>query len=124
MRARLIKISDPIELRIDNIVSNKHGDLHLISANDFQKFRHPDMGGDYGLYKIPLTVSMLLNSGGETRIAGIVYDRFLLTWKDEYKYWYVTDKETGSYITKVEFFHEWQNVVYALNGQELTIKND
>ena len=47
--------------------------------------------------------------------------RFKLIWKDAYKYWYVVDLETGIYMTKIEFVHEWQNFWSVMNGEELKI---
>ena len=49
-----------------------------------------------------------------------IYDRFRLIWKESYKYWYVIDSESLSYLTKIEFVHEWQNFVFVMNGTELT----
>lgn len=53
----------------------------------------------------------------------IMLDRFLLTYQASYGFWYVYDfsGEEMLYITKVEFVHEWQNVYFALNGEELTL---
>ena len=50
------------------------------------------------------------------------YSRFGLSWKDGYKYWSVTDLVDGTYLTKVEWVHEWQNFVFAMNGGELQLK--
>lgn len=49
-----------------------------------------------------------------------IIDRFRLLWVDNYEFWYVSDKESLTYITKVEFVHEWQNVFFVLNGKKLT----
>jgi len=59
----------------------------------------------------------------KTKKGLIVVDRFKLIWKPEYNYWYVLDFMNDTYITKVEFVHEWQNVYFSLNGKELTIKH-
>lgn len=76
------------------------------------------------LKPIPLTEEWLVKLGSKILPIsnGILYDRFRLIWKDEYNYWYVLDRFTSSYITKVEFVHEWQNVVFVLNGKELEVK--
>jgi hypothetical protein len=77
------------------------------------------------VFPIPLTEEILLKCGGKkanSEKRHIEHDRFLLRWLEAYKYWYVTDIETGAYITKVEFVHEWQNVFWSLNGQELTVQ--
>ena len=75
---------------------------------------------------IPLTEEILLKCGGkiaDSEKRQIELDRFLLRWLEAYKYWYVTDIETGAYITKIEFLHEWQNTFFVLNGQELAIES-
>ena len=51
-----------------------------------------------------------------------IYDRFLFIWKESYKYWYVVTTYSKEYLTKIEFVHEYQNFIYALTGEELTIK--
>ena len=48
------------------------------------------------------------------------YSRFDLFWRDDYKYWYVTDFENETYLTKIEFVHEFQNFVFVMDGKELT----
>ena len=47
---------------------------------------------------------------------------FMLIWKDAYKFWYVIDKQSLCYVTKIEFVHEWQNFVFVMKGKELKIK--
>jgi len=49
------------------------------------------------------------------------YERFRLIWKEAYKYWYVIDRDTCAYLTKVEFVHEWQNFIFVMDGKELQI---
>lgn len=76
-----------------------------------------------GIQPIPLTEELLLKCGSISTVKGFHYhDRFSLRWVEAYKYWYVTDMETGCYITKVEFLHEWQNTWYVLQGEELNIE--
>lgn len=87
--------------------------------------RDGEIGEHYanGCSPIPLTEEILLKCGGEKteRANVIIADRFQLNWLEAYKYWYVSDSETVRYITKVEFVHEWQNVFWSLNGQELEV---
>lgn len=75
---------------------------------------------------IPLTEELLIKSGSkkhETSQDVILYDfdRFRLIYKKQYNYWYVIDKESACYFTKIEFLHEWQNFVFINNGYELKI---
>lgn len=70
---------------------------------------------------IPLTEEMLLTFGFEIKpfSIGLTFDRFRFIWKEEYKYWYVVDTWSHSYLTKIEFAHELQNFILVMNGQEL-----
>ena len=75
------------------------------------------------IFGIPLTEELLLKCGAISTVKGFYHhDRFSLRWIEAYKYWYVTDMETGCYITKVEFLHEWQNTWFILQGEELKIE--
>ncbi|MCE5225239.1 MAG: hypothetical protein LLG05_05200 [Porphyromonadaceae bacterium] len=51
-----------------------------------------------------------------------IYDRFLFIWKQEYKYWYVITAYYKEYLTKIEFVHEYQNFIFTLTGNELTLR--
>lgn len=73
---------------------------------------------------IPLTKEWLLKFDAIKIGDEFIFDRFRLKYRPDYKFYYVTCRETNAYITKVEFVHEWQNVVFALNNQELTLKNN
>lgn len=49
------------------------------------------------------------------------YDRFMFTYLPSYKYWYVVDFYSLTYLTKIEYIHELQNFILAMNGKELDI---
>ncbi len=66
---------------------------------------------------IPLTDEWLEALGAERDHDFYVYDRFKLLWKKSYNYWYVMDRESLTYLTKIEFVHEWQNFVFAMNSE-------
>lgn len=79
---------------------------------------------EYGSLKpIPLTDEWLINLGAFEFDNQFIFDRFRIKYRPDYKFYYVLCKETNAYITKVEYVHEWQNVVFALNNQELILKN-
>jgi hypothetical protein len=107
------------EIRIGNWV-------YLISKNKWYQIESGhdiDEGIDSNDFEpILITEEWLLKFGCEKAKRGFVIDRFRLTYNEQYKFWYVVDDSTLSYITKVEFVHEWQNVYFVLNGNELTIK--
>lgn len=72
---------------------------------------------------IPLTADWLERCGCKKLRDGMYrFDRFDLRWVERYKFWNVTEIVCQAYITKVEFVHEWQNVVAVLNGYELKFK--
>lgn len=48
-------ISNPCELRIGNIVINKHGEYHEVGAGMRSIYQHPLTNGNYGYYGIPIT---------------------------------------------------------------------
>lgn len=56
-------ISNVLELRVDSLVLNKHKEVHRFTFMDFMNFRHPNMGGNYGFYPIPLTEEWLIKLG-------------------------------------------------------------
>lgn len=71
---------------------------------------------------VPLTEELLLKIGAKKYLPSkVIYDRFCLSYLPWYHYWYVTDKESRCYITKIEFVHEFQNMIFALNGEELEV---
>ena len=84
----------------------------------------------YDFKGIPLTEEWLLKFHNKEEIEKSVifpneitiYDRFLFIWKENYKYWYVVTAYRKEYLTKIEFVHEYQNFMFALCGENLTIK--
>jgi hypothetical protein len=49
-------------------------------------------------------------------------NRFRLCYNEKYEHWNVYIGNT--FLTKVEFVHEWQNVYFALNGEELKLNDN
>jgi len=70
---------------------------------------------------IPLSEEWLTNLGAKKYKKFIIHDRFVLQWINGHNYWYVTDANFQSYITKIEFVHEWQNLFFELTKKELTL---
>lgn len=73
------------------------------------------------LKPIELTEELLLRVGAEDQDGYFQHDRFELRYRKEYKFWYVLDLESATYLTKVEYLHEYQNFYKAMNGKELTL---
>ncbi len=121
------KISSPLGLRLDNLVYNRHGEVHSIRINDFHAFDHPDMGGNYGLYGIPLTEEIIASAGFGIRRDFWVWQP---EWKNiEYRLIYSTSSwflsrgflSWDDSLREVEFIHQVQNIIYSLEDIELTI---
>ena len=72
---------------------------------------------------IVLTAEWLLKFGSKPRFQNteFIYNRFRIVFKESYGYWYVIDTDSLAYITKVEFVHEWQNFIFTLTDNELTL---
>jgi hypothetical protein len=112
------------ELRIGNLVNYKIVDKLderkewfepcKIDAVDLQV-----INSDY--QPIPLTEEWLLKFGVTPFDGNFIVDRFRLIYKPIYNYYYVVDKYSNFYYSKVEFVHEWQNLFYSMNGKELTL---
>ena len=114
------------ELRIGNFLIHVNGEIEKVHSVRYINGRSKINGAQADQFNpIPLTEEWLVNLGAEEVGIGtnlFEYDRFYLRWHPQFKYWYVTQLVSGEYITKVEFVHEWQNLVFALNGEELEVK--
>jgi len=126
------------ELRIGNLFyyhiedsmdkRKKWDEVSTIDAQDIDYLiRNPD---DEDYKPIPLTEEWLLKFHTKEEIEKntrfpneiTIYDRFLFIWKENYKYWYVITSYHKEYLTKIEFVHEYQNFIFSLTGEELTLK--
>ena len=119
------------ELRIGNIV--EHDGLVLsvlgVSESDVEIQRPGGYASEWvdldDCEPIPLTEEWLKSLGANQCTPAndhqnkYTYGRFVLLWRSKYQYWNVNDLESFGHISKVEFVHEWQNLVYVLNGEEL-----
>lgn len=115
------KITSPIGLMLDNLVYNRHGEISGIRINDLHAFDHPDMGGNYGLYGIPLTEEWLIRMGFE--YDQITYSKefvWLGTGETGYDVW-LSGLHHGMH-THVSYVHQLQNLWFSLMGDELAIK--
>ena len=71
---------------------------------------------------IPLTEEWIIKFGCTKDGEYLIKDRFKLIYRNDYNFWYVFDSLSDTYLTKIEFVHEWQNFFKVMNGTELTIK--
>jgi len=71
---------------------------------------------------ILLTEEILLKCNGMFKSENqLSIDRFVLSFQPKYNFWYVLDSISLTYISKIEFLHEWLNLYFFLNGEELEI---
>lgn len=115
------------ELRIGNLIyehwfTPNENAVKIVDTDVLVNIQLPKLPTDLGEYRpIQLTEEMLLKNNTIKNENGnfLVYKRFRLIWRNEYKYWYVVCNHSLTYITKIEFVHEWQNFLYIINGEEL-----
>jgi len=117
-------ISNPLELRLDNLVLDRYSQLNRFSISDFNNFRQPNMGGNYGFSAIPLTEDWLLKfrfetdhvtfDKGDFRIGQFVGENNFI--------WLPTGSLNSSHHgVKLVYVHQLQNLYFAIICQELTI---
>jgi len=119
-------------LRIGNYLIDRDNRLCRVEAikpDDYKEceyeFEAPAISGAItGLPHKPiqLTEEWLVKSNAKiinANFQSYILERFILTWKSAYKYWYVMDSESLTYLTKIEFVHEWQNFYFVMQGVEL-----
>ena len=110
------------ELRIGNLILNRHNELDIVSDRTFQDFRFPKMDGNYGYKGIQLTEEILLMCGF-TRIGKSLR-------LNTFEYCPISRNLVihghGGYYTglilKIQYLHQLQNLYFALTGDELTVK--
>jgi hypothetical protein len=115
------------ELRIGNYVQSKfYSDplqIEMVDLCDVVGFQDNGILDITYIEPILLTEEMLLATGAKQK-SGVDFEieRFKLSFLFAYGYWYVTDIPTKTYLTKIEFVHEWQNFYYVMQGKELKIE--
>lgn len=131
------------DLRIGNYVEDEYGNIGIVKSIDGERilsFKGRDFIGTASVYfkhyngtmgkwlgylnPVELTENIIIKSGGEIKplSLGVIFDRFRFIWKQQYKYWYVVDAMSHSYMTKIEFVHEFQNFILVMNGKEIEIE--
>lgn len=130
-----IKISSPEGLMLNSLVYNRHGDVHAIRYQDFSAWNHPDMGGNYGFYAIPLTEEWLVKFGFEraddpvnenVNQNGYEKDGFLVCVTGDGAYQYtilVDDPHYSFYHTTLEYVHQLQGLYFFTEGEVLEATN-
>jgi len=124
------KISNPKGLMLDNLVYNRHGEVVALRSRDFMAWFHPQMGGDYGFYAIPLTEEWLKKAGFEFQESDDPpyelyvhkeFDRFEV-WEMNGEHWIVDAlDQLGFDQSHFKYLHQLQNYFYAFTNSELKI---
>ena len=130
MKANDFRLGNLVYYRIEDPMDERKewDEINPIDYDDIRCFVQYEDNSEYR--PIPLTEELLLklHSDEEIEKSGrfpneiTIYDRFLFIWKENYKYWYVITSNHKEYLSKIEFVHEYQNFIFALTGNELTIK--
>ena len=128
------------ELRIGNLVYNKHGEVHEIGHNCFNRFRNLIMEGNpSGFQPIPLTEDLLLAAGVKKHPHNSNDFMLEIPQEDDF-YFYIVfhisnegnisvilegngyyDSSGELELPRLKYFHQLQNLYFALTGEELTI---
>lgn len=125
----MIPISNPCDLRIDNIVQVKSGSYYQVRADDLlHRYKHPVMNGDYGLYPIPLTEDILAKCMLEGEVWKYAlcknmyrdgsgrYDGYYLSLK------YSSHRVYLPVVISIPYLHTLQNVYWLIEKKELNMK--
>ena len=115
------------DLRIGNLVKQplttyiaKITAIDYIEDKYFCKFKNIHSGCWCShIEPIKLTEKWLLKGGAKKKETSYIFERFEFNFLKTYNFFYVRDAETGAYITKIEFVHELQNLIFILNGTEI-----
>lgn len=128
LSARDLRIGNYIHYHIEDSFDERK-EWDEVSQIDYDDLRILTEFKDNPEYKpIPLTKEWLLKLGNVKQSKRfpneftVFEDRFLFIWKEAYKYWYVVTRDKKEYLTKIEFVHEYQNFIFVLTFEELTIK--
>lgn len=117
------------ELRIGNLIE-RNGVLSTIEIINNELDEVYFLGEDFyysdfccNIEPIHLTGEWLQKFGSKPRFQNteFIYNRFRIVFKESYGYWDVIDNYSLAYITKVEFVHELQNLIFTLTGDDLKL---
>ena len=121
----------PNELRLENLILNRHNEIDIVTDRIFQDFRFPKMDGNFGYKGVKTTEEWLLKFGfkkDSVRDYNICTNAhgnaFLTAFSDDYEtvYFYQNYVISTDYSAKVKYVHQLQNLYFALTQEELKIK--
>ena len=115
------------ELRLGNLILNRHNEIDIVTDRTFQDFRYPKMDGDYGYRGITLTEEWFLKAGFDLiyyGYNGLIDIEIMLPWAGRKEIAYsVRINNEYSVGEPFKYVHQLQNLYFALTGEELVFSN-
>lgn len=109
----------PQELRMGNIVYNRHNEPIEVDLYDLKHMFQPRMDG-HGYTGIPIDMNWLIRLGFKSSpdTPWLMENGALMCNTGNHWIWHWSDRV----IKDIKYVHELQNVMFALSGRELEIK--
>lgn len=122
------KIMTPTGLTLDNLVYNRHCEVHALRIMDFHAWDHPLMNQDYGFYGIPLTEDWLKRSHLgliEIRGAKVYFNGDNIFIRIEDMALFLHDESNGAvfFFKRLKYVHDLQNAYQIIEGHEIEFEN-
>lgn len=119
------RITSSNQIRVGNLVLNRHKEVDMIRRNSFFNFSQPNMGNDYGFYGIELTEEWIMKLGFVPTPSN--YEEQTNDYTHELAYIDMANQTIefrgkGSLdFSKIDYVHEFQNLFYAVTKIELEL---
>jgi len=114
-----INVMKSTELRIGNIITSKSSTIPFeVTEDDFCYI----IDNPEHYLPVALTDEWLVKFGAIYKFERFVYSRFQII--KHLNRWHITDLNSNCYFTAINFVHEWQNFVFIMDEEELTIKTN
>lgn len=109
----------PQELRIGNIVYDRHNEVTEVDLYDLKHMYQPRMDG-HGYTGIPITMEWLNRLGFKPNpdMPWLMENGALMCNTGNHGIWHWS----GRVIKEIKCVHELQNVMFSLSGRELEVK--
>lgn len=118
----------PNELRLENLILNRHNEIDIVTDRVFQDFRFPKMDGNFGYKGVKTTEEWLLKAGFEKTNKFYSYTndlKFIIEPDIEgiFCLRVKLSKYLSAFICQVNFIHQLQNAMFVLRGEELVFSS-
>jgi len=71
---------------------------------------------------IPLTVDLIENLVEIEKNKYLVQGMFIFIWKEDDEKWFVLASHEHFFLREIEYYHEYQNLIFSLIGKEITLE--